>query len=175
MDAIVNALRATEIFQELSPLQITEIARNADRVVFNPGDVIVARDEACDYATLVFDGEAICLRGCDNEPLEDPVGPGAILVEMAMVVDVEAAVTVVARSRVRAVRIHRSALLEQMTEDPEVAELLMDVITGRLRSVSDVLKQIDQGLACVPDPQAQPLPEPKAPNQDKDQIASLVH
>ena len=143
MDAIVSALRGTEIFQGLSPLQITEIARNADRVVFNPGDVIVARDEVCEAATLVFDGEAICLRGSNDEPVEIPVGPGSMLVEMAMVVDVESAVTVVARSRVRAIRIQRTALLEQMAEDPEIAESLMSVITGRMRSVADTLRRIE--------------------------------
>ena len=87
MDAVLIALRQAEIFKGLNPLQITEIARQADRIVFNPGDIIMVRDEACDAATVIFDGDAVCLRDDRDAPVEEPVRAGSILAEMAMVVD----------------------------------------------------------------------------------------
>ena len=53
IDAIIQPLLKLEIFQGLKPLQITEIARRAYRVVYKPGDVIL-REHA--------DGEAAKTR-----------------------------------------------------------------------------------------------------------------
>lgn len=150
-DPILEALAATEIFTGLSPLQLSEIARRADRIVFNPGDVIMARDEDCDAATIVIDGDAVCLRGEADEPVEVPVEPGSILAELAMVIETSASTTVVARSRVRGVRISRDDMLAQIADDPGMSEHLIDNVNCRLRAVADQLRAIEAGLGSWPD------------------------
>jgi CRP-like cAMP-binding protein len=150
MDVITTTLKELELFSGLSPLQLTEIARNADRVVFQPGETILTFGEECDAATVIIAGDAVCLRDEADQPTEDVVLPGAILAEMAMVVDIEASATVIAKSRVRAVRIARSAMLAAFEDDPEIAELFLDRITARIRHVADTLKLIEANFDAGP-------------------------
>lgn len=143
MDVILETLRRVDLLQSLSPLQLTEILRNADRVVFNPGDTLLQRGEVCDHATLIIEGDATCLAG-HVEPITDgPLPPGTILAELAMVVEIEAAATIVAETRVRAIRVLRSAVLTQMAADPSVAERMIDRISVRLRRAAEHLQAIE--------------------------------
>ena len=41
IDTLVKPLLRVALFQGLKPLQITEIARLADRIVYRPGEVII--------------------------------------------------------------------------------------------------------------------------------------
>ena len=156
MDVIVRALRDVELFDRLQPLQLTEIARTADRIVYQPGDVLIAKDQQCDAAILIIDGEPVQLRDEADAPTERVISPGSLIAEMAMVVDIEASATVVAQTKVRAVRITRASMLALFNEDPEVADALLDKIMSRLRHVSDQLKLIDEQIEQ--DQRAQQLP-----------------
>lgn len=146
MDAIIETLRRVDLLHGLSPLQLTEILRNSDRVVFNPGDVLLERGEICDHATLIVDGDAVCSSG-HVEPLTDgPLPPGTILAELAMVVEIESAATVVAETRVRAIRLVRSAILTQMAADPTIAEHMIERISLRLRHAAEYLQAIEREI-----------------------------
>lgn len=149
MTQLNNVLSDIDLFGALSPDHLTRLAATAERVVFQAGDVLIARDETCGAALLVVDGDAVVLRGVDDAPVEETVVPGALLAEMAMVVDIEASATIVARSRVRAVRLSRDAVLPLIEADPTLAEALIESITCRLRSVADTLRAIDTGLAAA--------------------------
>lgn len=147
IDAFVQPLRRLEIFQGLKPLQITEIARRAYRVVYKPGDVIMSEDTLADAAIVIVSGDAVRISGPGvNEPAE-PVPPGAILAEMAMLIETQATSTIIARGPVRALRISREEILAQMTDDTALADHFMRRITARLSVVLDELREIDGSLA----------------------------
>ena len=63
IDALVRPLLNVPLFQGLKPLQLTEIARRADRIVYKPGDVIVTAHGEPDAAVLVVSGEAVRTEG----------------------------------------------------------------------------------------------------------------
>src|SRR5688572_28626134 len=63
IDALVLPLLNVPLFQGLKPLQLTEIARRADRIVYKPGDVIVTAHGEPDGAVLVVSGEAVRTEG----------------------------------------------------------------------------------------------------------------
>lgn len=146
IDQLVRPLLGVELFQGLKPLQITEIARRADRIVFRPGDVIVAEDTTGDAAILIVAGEATRVSGPGMAGDVEPVQPGSLVGEMAMLVDTVHSSTVVARSAVRALRISRAELLEQMEADPALAEHFVACISGRLSRLAADLRAVDAAL-----------------------------
>lgn len=143
MDVIVEAFRRLDLFAGLAPIHLTEIVRKSDRVTYNEGDTILAAGAECDAAIVIVSGEAISIRESTDGPGEEVVAPGSILAELAMVVDIEASATIVANSRVRAVRITRASMLELFQVEPAIAESFLDQITSRLRNVADHLRLID--------------------------------
>jgi CRP-like cAMP-binding protein len=138
---LVDALRRTEIFDGLSPMQITEIARHAERTMFQPNQVVARQGEQASGAILIIDGEMDCISG----PLlmtRKPVEPGALLAEMAMFTEFEYGATFVARTPVKAMRISRDEMLRQMGDEPELAGRLLEKVAGRLREVAKELAAV---------------------------------
>lgn len=145
MNAFVKPLLAVELFQGLRPLQITEIARRADRIVYKAGDVIVHRDAPGDAAVLLVAGDAIRLAGpFDDSPRDEPLAAGSLLGEMAMLIETNYASTIIARTPVRALRITRSELHAQMAEDQALADHLVQRIAARLSGIASALRDIDE-------------------------------
>jgi CRP-like cAMP-binding protein len=146
IDALVLPLLSVPLFQGLKPLQITEIARRADRIVYNPGDVIISEHQSSDAAVLVVSGDAqrISGPGLGTEPEMIPVG--SLLAEMTMIIDTECTSTIVARTRVRALRITRAEMLVQMTEDPTLAGHFISKISDRLSTFVEGMREIDDTL-----------------------------
>ena len=147
IDALVAPLLRIALFQGLRPLQISEIARRAERIVFKPGQTIVRGDTAADAAYVIVSGDAVRTSGPDAGPEPEPVVPGSLVGEMAMLVETEYSSTVVARTPVRAMRITRAAMLEQMAADPGLADHLVVKIAARLQSLAAELRNIDHCLA----------------------------
>jgi CRP-like cAMP-binding protein len=143
IDTFVKPMLKLEIFQGLRPLQITEIARRAYRVVYKPGDIIMREDDEGDAAVVIVSGEAVRISGpAMSEPAE-AVPPGAMLGEMAMLIETRHSSTIIARTHVRALRIAREDLQAQMAEDSALADHFVQRITARLSAVLDSLKAID--------------------------------
>lgn len=156
MNALIKPLLGVELFQGLRPLQITEIARRADRIVFKPGDVILQRNAAGDAAVLLVSGDAVRLAGpFDDAPHDEPLPAGSLLGEMAMLIETDHSSTIIARTAVKALRISRSELHAQMAEDQTLADHFVQRIATRLTGIANVLRDIDNRLAA---PAASQLP-----------------
>ena len=148
MNALAKPLLTVELFQGLRPLQITEIARRADRIVYRSGDVILQRGAPGDAAILLVSGDAIRLAGpFDEEPHDEPLPAGSLLGEMAMLIETDHSATIVARGPVRALRIKRSELLAQISEDQALADHLVQRIASRLTAIAQSLRDIDGRLS----------------------------
>ncbi len=154
ISVLARQLMSQEIFRGLSPLQLTEIVRQAERVVYRPGQSIVEAGEQADAAVVVIAGDAV--RFTEMAPGEGAsqayaVRVGSILGELAMLVDHEHGSTVVAHTTVRVLRITREALQAQMREDPGLADHFVDRISARLRNIADELRALDQELYALGD------------------------
>ena len=75
------------IFQGLSAAQIGRISRNAERVLFQPGDDITVQGETSDQAILIVEGEIDCVAGVGADCNFDGDQGGKVLGEMAMFID----------------------------------------------------------------------------------------
>lgn len=156
IDAFVKPFLRLALFQGLKPLELTEIVRRADRIVYKAGDVIIQEDTPGDAAVIIISGEAIRLNGSDDGTPAEPVPEGAIVGELAMLVETVHSTTVVAKGTVRALRITRDNLHELMSEDPQLAEHFADKITARLQRLATELRTIDQALAGIAHFEARP-------------------
>ena len=65
IDALVKPLLQLPLFRGLKPMQITEIVRRADRIVYRPGDVIIEEHAEADAAIVLVEGEAVRVSGPD--------------------------------------------------------------------------------------------------------------
>ena len=157
IDALVKPFLRLALFQGLKPLELTEIVRRADRIVYKPGDVIIQEDKLGDAAIIIISGEAVRLSDADSGTPADPLPEGTIVGELAMLVETVHSTTVIAKSQVRALRITRDNLHEQMSEDRRLAEHFADKITIRLQKLAAELQTIDQVLADI----AQYEPKPR--------------
>ncbi len=146
MKALAQPFLNLPVFQGLNPLQITETARRAERIVYKAGDTIILEDDDADAAILIVSGEAVRTSGPDIQGAAIPIPQGSLLAEMAMLVDTTHSSTVVARTPVRALRITRSDLHEQMEADPAVAEHFLHKIVGNLHRLGAELHAIDRGF-----------------------------
>lgn len=149
INVLARQLMSQEIFRGLSPLQLTEIVRQAERVVYRPGQSIVQAGEQGDAAIVVIAGDAVRFSEMapgESAPQAYAVSVGSILGELAMLVEHEHGSTVVAHTTVRVLRITRQALQAQMREDPGLADHFVDRISARLRQIADELRALDQEL-----------------------------
>jgi CRP-like cAMP-binding protein len=143
IQALIAPLLRVVLFQGLKPLQITEIARQADRIVFKRGDVITAEGADSDGAYLIVSGDVDYIG---ENGATQPVEAGSLIGEMGMLIEHTFGATVIARGSVRALKITRDAMHEQMLADPALAEHLMQRIASRLVKVADELRRIDSAL-----------------------------
>ncbi|MEO1283211.1 MAG: cyclic nucleotide-binding domain-containing protein, partial [Pseudomonadota bacterium] len=78
INSLVQPLRNIAIFQGLRPLQITEIARRSERIVYRPGQSIIQEDDIGDAAVLVVTGDAVRTSGPHTDTEPEPILPGSL-------------------------------------------------------------------------------------------------
>jgi len=144
---LVRQLARVSLFRGLTPLQISEIARRAERVVYNPGAMIIEENAEGDAAVLIVSGQTVRVSGPELSSRVEPVAEGSLLGEFAMLVETTYSSTVVARGQVRAIRITRDELHAQIVEDRDLADCLVQEVAGRLSRMSDELREIDASLS----------------------------
>ena len=148
IDAFSGFLLRLELFQGLKPLQITEIVRRAERVVYKPGQTLIADGEAGEAGIVIISGEAVRTQApMARAGHEEPIEPGSLLGEMAMLIETEHSSTVVARTPVKALRVPRTAMIEMMMEDARLAEHFVAKVARRLNDIASELRKIDVVLA----------------------------
>lgn len=146
MDALAGSLSQIDLFQGLSPEQLIEIARKAERITFRAGETIVRAGREGDAAYLLVSGAAVRVAGPDLGEVAEPIAPGSLIAEMAMLIDHVYGSTIMASTPIRALRLTRAAMLERMQADLSLADHLVARITERLTAVAAELRQVDDTL-----------------------------
>ena len=149
IDALVKPFLLLPLFQGLKPLQLTEIVRRADRIIYRPGDIIIEEDQVGDAAIVIVSGEAVRVTGLEPGAAAEPVVEGSMIGEMAMLVETIHSATILARTNVKALRLTRTEMHEAMTEDPLLADHLTRKITERLHQVAQDLRSVDRALSNI--------------------------
>ncbi len=154
-DALIHALRQIALFDGLSPLQITEIARRADRIVYKPGQTIITAHQPTDATVVIFSGTAERISGPCLEQLSQSLPAGSIIAEMAMLIDLTPTSSVVALTEVRALRLTRSEMCRLIAEDPALADHFIGKAVGRLQDIATKMRDIEMDLTAFLEPDRQ--------------------
>lgn len=149
IDAFAARLGNIEIFRGLSQQQLSMISRAADRIVFRAGQRIITAGAAGDAAYLMMGGEARAFEADEIAGSGMLVPEGSLVGEMAMLIEHDYAVTVIASSAVRAIRLSRETMHRLMVEDPSLAQHFTERIASRLTRMAVELRRIDQMLALA--------------------------
>lgn len=152
LDIVVQSLRRVELFAGLKPLQLAELARRSDRIVYQAGQSIITEGAPADAAVLIVRGEAVRTSGPALSRSIERVPEGALLAEIAMLIETTHTSTVVAKSVVRAIRLTRAALLDQIKAEPAIADRLSGNLARRLENMAGTLRKIDETLARFEQP-----------------------
>lgn len=168
LDQIVAKLSRQPLFNGLSPSQLREIARSAERVVYHPGAVIIEEGAESDAAILIVSGDAARVSGPELKSRTEPVASGALLSETGMMVETHHGSTVVARTQVRALHITREGMHELLLADPTIADCIVANLAHRLTQLAVELRRVDdilggRGVLALAPPKAsgrQALPTP---------------
>ncbi len=142
IDPLVAPLLRVELFQGLKPLQITEIARTAERMVFREGDKITVAGTPGDAAYVVVAGACEWVANLEAT-VGEPVEIGSMIGEMAMFIEHTYGATVVARGQVRCLKINRETMHQLMLDDRALAQHLTQKIALRLHRVGQELRDLD--------------------------------
>lgn len=153
-DQLVATLQNLEVFRGLDQQQLAEIARKAERIVFKPGQTVVAAGQPGDGAYLLVAGKAEVMPDATHAAgrPRQPVEPGSLVGEMAMLIEHDYRITVVACSSIRALKITRAQMQAHMLAAPSLAEHFVGRISSRLSRVAVELRRIDQMLALAAEP-----------------------
>jgi CRP/FNR family cyclic AMP-dependent transcriptional regulator len=149
LDSKVELLRDLPIFDGLSEKQLRLIVNTSAKAFFVSGENIISRDEAGDTAFLVLTGSARCIDFPASPGTSTRIGPGALIGELAMLVDTIHSFTVQAIERVRAIAIHRQAMLRVMERDPAIAQKISDNLLLRLSALANDLRRLDSRLVSI--------------------------
>lgn len=167
-DTLVAPLLRVELFQELTPLQLTGIARRAERIVFREGDKITDAGGDADAAYLIVGGAAEWVRssdtsrenGAETSTGKEPIEIGSLIGEMAMFIDYVYGATIIANGPVKCLKLSRATMHDLMLDDPSLAEHMTMKIARRLTRLADDLRAIDQDFGdALPESATDPSEE----------------
>ena len=157
LDPKIELLENLPIFKGLSRKQLGSIVEAAAKQFFETGDNLIIKDEPGDTAFLILTGAAKCLHFPGSPLASDQIGPGALVGELAMLVDTIHTLTVQARGRLRALALRREALRQVMERDAAIAQHISDNLLARLQNFARDLRRLDGFLAQVEARTSQPL------------------
>ena len=157
---LMAPLMCVPIFKRLSPLQISSLAGDAERVIFRAGEKIINANEPGDAAYLIIKGEPVVASA--NSRIDDipPLPEGTFIGEIAMLTEIEYSTTVIARTDVRALKFSRDMIRELMRHDPELAAHFVETLRLRLVGLATKLREIDRELSSdIDTPATQQIPQ----------------
>jgi CRP/FNR family transcriptional regulator, cyclic AMP receptor protein len=150
----IGLFEALPIFDGLSRRQLGSIVDVTSKAFFTAGDHLITKDSPGDTAFLIMTGAARCLQFPGILTAAERIGPGALLGEMAMLVDTVHVLTIEATERVRALALHREALKRAMQQEPAIAQQISENLLSRLQSFAQDLRRVDGFLARLENPEA---------------------
>ncbi|KAB2850970.1 MAG: cyclic nucleotide-binding domain-containing protein [Hyphomicrobiaceae bacterium] len=143
---LVVPLLRSPIFQGMDAAALESIAKISERLTAARGQVLARSGDAAAGAILIVNGTARSERPGDNPAIRQ-LEPGTLIGELAMLVETTFAVTVVAETDMRLMRIPRCELYRLMGEEGRIAAHFAAKIGERLQSLVAEVRQIEAEMS----------------------------
>ena len=145
MTAIGGLLTTIPLLSMLSSLQLNAVADVCERCAYAPGEEIVVAGVQADAAYYLMDGQVDCLTvGPDGSKIATPIPPGAVLLELAMIVELDVSATCVARGAAKVLKIARKPMHDLMQDDIALTDKIIEALTLRLKDMADTMREASQ-------------------------------
>ena len=147
LDDVVVPLLSARIFSGLAPMQLKALALEAEAVTFKRGDVLIRSYQEGDGAYLIGSGNVVEHVESDSSEPQQEFGVGAMIGEMAMLVETLHSSTIVARTPVKALKFKRETLHRLMEKDPTLGAHFVGRMQARLAETARKLREVDTMFA----------------------------
>ncbi len=138
LDDDIRMLSGIGLLKSLNPEQLRLLAFGAENMHLHAERELFRQDTLADCAYIVRSGSLATFKMNGGERRKiATVGPGDVLDEMALIVDVRRSVGAYAEVDTDVVRINRTLFRRILEEYPEVAAALHEQITGRFTSMAE--------------------------------------
>ena len=140
VERLIGSALKVPLFHGLAPHDMSQLVSRAERVLFQPGDALIRNGEMGDAALLVITGRATQFNAYTSTRPYEPIGPGSLVGEMAMLIETTHHVTVVADETIKALRFSRPMIETLMAEQPNLADHFVRRIATRLNGLADEMR-----------------------------------
>ncbi|MEN3601093.1 cyclic nucleotide-binding domain-containing protein [Brucella abortus] len=148
LDDDIRILGTVGLFESFTPEQLRLLAFGAERLVLRAGRELFREGQSADCAYIIVTGTITLFHECDEGRVTiRPVGPGAILGEMALIAQTTRLTGAVADVETEVIRISRSIFRRILEEYPEVAAALHAHISRNLVELIGQIEQVAPRLA----------------------------
>ena len=136
-------------FAMLGKQALRILAIGAETKQLASGAVLFYAGELADGGYVVQEGSLLLEPGTFSEGKNFTAGPGTLVGELALLIDMVCPATAIAKEPTTVIRISRSLFLKMLEGYPAAAEKLREIMTARLdvwtRELDDVQRKMDKG------------------------------
>lgn len=145
----VELLRRVPLFSGIDPARLRLLAYTSDVVTYEPGQVLVRKDDIGDAAYVIITGDAaVTVPATDGDITVAELRDGDFFGEIAILCDTPRTATVTARGEVTALRIRKEPFFELMYQFPEMAVEMTRLLAERLtRTTAELVESQRQKTA----------------------------
>lgn len=146
LDDDIRILSLVSLFESFSPEQLRLLAFGAERLVLRAGRELFREGQSADCGYIVVSGNISLFHDTDEGRVTiRPVGPGAMLGEMALIAQTSRMTGALAEEETEVIRISRSVFRRILEEYPEAAASLHAHISRNLlQLIADIEKVAPQ-------------------------------
>ncbi|MFS2325469.1 cyclic nucleotide-binding domain-containing protein [Brucella sp. H1_1004] len=142
LDDDIRILSLVSLFESFSPEQLRLLAFGAERLVLRAGRELFREGQSADCGYIVVSGNISLFHDTDEGRVTiRPVGPGAMLGEMALIAQTSRMTGALAEEETEVIRISRSVFRRILEEYPEAAASLhAHIRRNLLQLIADIEK-----------------------------------
>lgn len=138
----VELLRNIPLFSKLEPSKLKLLAFTAERITYEPDQVLFKQGDVGDAAYIIVDGAAKVLVDTPDGELEvAALGRNDFVGEIAILCDVPRTATVRASAKTITLRITKDLFFRLVAEFPEMSVEIMRELASRLEHTTQQLRE----------------------------------
>ena len=138
----VELLRNIPLFSKLEPSKLKLLAFTAERITYEPDQVLFKQGDVGDAAYIIVDGAAKVLVDTPDGELEvAALGRNDFVGEIAILCDVPRTATVRASAKTVTLRITKDLFFRLVAEFPEMSVEIMRELAARLEQTNAKLRE----------------------------------
>ncbi|WP_169566906.1 cyclic nucleotide-binding domain-containing protein [Sneathiella limimaris] len=143
----VETLRQIPLFAKVDPSKIKLLAFTAERLTFQPGDLLCKQGEMGDAAYVIINGQADVVIDTPSGPITvATMKKNDVVGEIAILINIPRTATIKAASELTTLRITKDLFLRTITEFPEMSIEMMRVLAERLVKTTEELQKAKETL-----------------------------